>query len=128
MKLSDLEIFTAAYIEALYFTDTGDDGQPATDTEIDAESLEDIRAECRVFWKRASAFVLTDNCQALYIGRTETIQAAAHDFWFTRNGHGVGFWDSSRWPKCYSETFTRWAENMGAAETYETDAGEIAIL
>ena len=25
------------------------------------------------------------------LGRTET--DCAHDFWLTRNGHGVGFWD-----------------------------------
>ena len=95
--------FTAAYIKALFWSDnapgvTTDEWQ-ATDEhdegsipgDVDArdlapETLELIIADCAAF-QRDNAPLLA---QALERGYGA--ERAGHDFWFTRNGHGVGFW------------------------------------
>lgn len=79
--------FTKGYIEAAYFTDTGPDDEADPETGLDPESLRKAIEECKAFQsENASALK-----RAYSTGYTET--QAGHDFWFTRNGHGVGFWD-----------------------------------
>lgn len=99
-SFADLDSFTRGYIEAMFFTDTchGDlddtenrDGEIpdfATYDDIDERSLWEIIAECASF-KRANQVLIDAACDA----GTYDEQRAGSDFWFTRNGHGVGFWD-----------------------------------
>lgn len=91
-SFSKLDAFTQGYIEAMFFTDTGDmddgDLKDATVADLANETLERIITDCLMFQKinallidQACSFFEYDTCQA---GR---------DFWYTRNGHGCGFWD-----------------------------------
>jgi hypothetical protein len=84
----DLDAFVADYIDCAYFTDTGDDEQPPNDAELSLEAHAAALEDCRAFILAAHPLLREA------INRVGYDQArAAHDFWYTRNGHGVGFWD-----------------------------------
>ena len=104
MKDRELLDFTEACIEALYFTDTGDDEQPESDAELDEDCRLNLEADCRSFWHRFGCYVCAEP-------DGPTIDRAGHDFWLTRNGHGAGFWDGD-WPQ-YGELLTKAAEGYG---------------
>jgi len=82
---------TAAYIEAIYFTETGDVGQPDSDAELSAQTCHEAWAACHRLRLACAGHDGIDLSQfdAAQIG---------HDLWLTRNGHGAGFWDR---PKIY---------------------------
>ncbi len=106
-----LDGFTRGYIEALFFTESSpaftsdewhsdecqealregtSDGQLPGDSgfdDIDDESLARIIAECAAF-QHENAALLRDAYD-----RDFEQEQAGRDFWFTRNGHGVGYWD-----------------------------------
>lgn len=119
--MNDLERFTASYIEALYFVDTGDDDQPAKDAELAPETLLDIQAECRSFWRRFGHYVNTLICIEAF---ADSVVQAGYDFYFTRNGHGVGFWEDE-WPGAYRELLTNGANGYGTMDIYLGDDGLI---
>jgi hypothetical protein len=89
----DLDDFSKSYIEALFFTngDTGDDDENAlNDLGVEAltpESIANIAKDCAEF-QEAAKDLLSEAYDAGY-----SIEQAGADFWFTRQGHGVGFWD-----------------------------------
>ena len=98
--------FVLGFIEAMFFTETGhvdseswlnadpeertSDGRLPSDvgyTDLHPDSLEKIRTDCGV-WQILNMGILE---RAYATGYDET--QAGRDYWFTRNGHGVGFWD-----------------------------------
>lgn len=113
-----LDAFTRGYIECLFFTSQsciamedfhseesqdliregmadGDLPQDAGFLDLHPDTLADIIAECAKF-QTENADLLA---QALELkrasgerGYTYAEEYMGHDFWFTRNGHGVGFW------------------------------------
>ena len=113
--MSELERFTAATIEALYFTDTGEGDQPSPEAELSEDTRLDIEADCRSFWRRYGCYVEVAG---------GTPEQAGHDFWLTRNGHGAGFWDGD-WPEPYAEMMTKGSEAYGEFDTYSGDDGLI---
>lgn len=119
--MTELEEFTTACLEALYFTDTGEDGQPSRDAELEPDTLLDLQADCRSWWRRFGPFVLA--CREKI---PDAVKAAGHDFWFTRNGHGVGFWDGDWKETPYEDVFSEGARAYGPFDTYLTDDGRIA--
>jgi hypothetical protein len=108
-----LDDFTQGYIEALFFTDSSpawdksdieenpaqwasdcaegvSDGELPGDSEfgdISPESLARILGDCAKFQ--------SDNAATLDLAYESDYDEtqAGRDFWYTRNGHGVGFWD-----------------------------------
>lgn len=102
------QAFLDAYIEAVYFTETGDNGQPSHEAELTPYFKAASWSECRNF------------CWA-YGGLIEASGAdfaqAGHDLWLTRNGHGVGFWDR---PEIYgrelADELTRAAKAVGCRD------------
>ena len=93
-EFSALDSFTQGYIEAAFFTSTGPDNESeglgeAAFNEIATDSLATIVADCAE-WQKINADLL----QAAF--ETETgydAERAGNDYWYTRNGHGTGFWD-----------------------------------
>lgn len=111
----DLDSFTQGYIEAAFFTSIDNHfnrdnwesafcqyqlSEGATDgtipidagfSDIDPESLGAIIRDCRVFQQLYSELLSLayerDDYDATQAGR---------DYWYTRNGHGVGYWDRSQ--------------------------------
>lgn len=90
-----LDEFTQGYIEAMFFTEasSADDGELEGKgfADLSAESLNRIIGYCTLFQKENSE----DLAEALDNGSIigYDLAAAGRDFWYTSNGHGVGFWD-----------------------------------
>jgi hypothetical protein len=116
-----MEAMLKAYmVAALWSTnDESDDrgGEPLDsnyDTDdIHPDTVAKMRADVEKF--------LADN--AADIGDRE--EQAGHDLWMTRNGHGVGFWETPDWPAEPGERLTRAAKAMGEAYLYVGDDGMI---
>lgn len=109
----DLDDFTRAYVEAMLWSSTDDDGENYDKNyeaaDLVPESMADIVEECQWF----------QETYAEYIG--DKSKEAGHDFWLTRAGHGSGFWDGD-WDdpagtelneacKPFKENAMVWAEN-----------------
>ena len=108
----DLSPFVQGYIECLFFTneasgesmvdwwndDVQDDlREGRTDgslpgdagfSDIHPDTLAAIHSDCHDFEAKARHLLSQAYCRDDY-DRTQ----AGRDFWFNRNGHGVGFWD-----------------------------------
>lgn len=96
--MTDIETMTRAYIEAIYFTETGDGDQPDSDAELEPFDKAKAFIDCRNFY-----WAVTERLD-IHPGHIDWSQAG-HDLWFTRNGHGVGFWD--RDDDVYGETLIK---------------------
>lgn len=89
----DLDEFTHGYVEAMFFTngDTGDDDESLLNdlgvSAITVESMASIKTDCAKFVSEAATYL------EAAIDRGYTLEQAGRDFWFTRQRHGVGFWD-----------------------------------
>ena len=95
--------FINSYIETIYFTDTGDMDQPESDAEMCEYFKRECIIDCLAFLQRIECYISDDQ-----------LDRAAYDFWFTRQGHGVGFWESGRGWSDYQQTeFTKIAESFG---------------
>lgn len=86
--MNDLDTMVKAYIEAIYFTETGDSEQPPADAELSALDKAEAYLDCRNFYQAAIEEL---GCEPRDIDWSQ----AGHDLWLTRNGHGTGFWDRS---------------------------------
>ena len=95
------DAFTQGYIEAMFFTSTGDmddgsngDLESATVAELAPETWDKICAQCATFQEDNAALI--EQVYGLQ-GKGERApydaQRAGNDYWYTRNGHGTGFWD-----------------------------------
>jgi hypothetical protein len=115
--MTNLETFTQAYYCALYFTETGDDGQPPCDAELSPDAKRQIEAECEKFYTKSGL-------EAIY-GST-AIEQAGHDFWLTRNGHGAGFWDGD-WAEPKATELTALSDTFGSQDVYLGDDGFIHV-
>ncbi len=82
-----LDPFTLAYIEAMMWTLTDEDGHSMDHLglhDIAPETIERLKVQCADF-QAEYAHWLKDSDPS----------QAGHDFWLTRNHHGVGYWDRS---------------------------------
>lgn len=93
-----LDSFTQGYIEAMFFTSTGDPDdaenslENATVAELAPETLAAIIADCKQFQYDQGA-ILDD---AYTLGKAQGCydeQRAGNDYWYSRNGCGTGYWD-----------------------------------
>jgi len=91
VRFAKLDSFTQGYIEAMFFTETGtgDDGdlENATVAELADIAMAAIVRDCEA-WQADNAALL-----ARAYERDYDAEQAGRDYWLTRNGHGVGFWD-----------------------------------
>lgn len=118
--LDNLHEFVQHYVEAIYFTDTGDVDEPPGDTEFSVEALAKIVCDCAKFFSAA---------HALWISQEEDghgVSMLAHDFWLTRNGHGAGFWDGD-WPEAMGKELTDLADKFGECYVYLSDDNVLEI-
>lgn len=104
IELTDNENkFIAAYFEAVDFTDTGDSEQPEPGTELEAWFVRESTIDCLSFLQGCFFYIAPGN-----------LEQAGHDFWFNRNGHGVGFWSRPEiYGDHYAELLSKRAESYG---------------
>ena len=118
-----MDAFTAAYIEALYFTDTGEEGQPAADAELAPETRASCAADCAAFQQSYGPALAAACDRPGY-----DMARAGHDFWLTRNHHGAGFWDRTKLDDGSLGTLlTAFAQTFGSVDAYEGDDGLIYL-
>lgn len=109
--------FVMGYIVAAYFTETGDSEQPSSEATISNEAIATAVTECEAFQAEAKPIL-----DAAYLsGYTET--QAGHDFWFTRNGHGVGYWCRDELTDEQGDSLSDIARRAGEVDLYEGDDG-----
>lgn len=133
VRWRDLDYFTQGYIEAVFFTEC----EPGTDAsshdpetqsslhgdcgfaDLAPEALERIVAQCAAFQAENAA----DLDQA-YSETDYDSEQAGRDFWFTRNGHGVGFWDRDALDWYSADQVTKLGDKLSEAAHA---AGEVYV-
>ena len=96
-----------AYIEAVFFTDTGDTDQPSSNQELTPYFTSKAHIDCSNFLRAITG-----------IGIEFDYEQLGHDLWLTRNGHGTGFWDRPEiYGKQLSDFFTRISYAMGSHDS-----------
>lgn len=90
LEFRDLDDFVRGYIEAAFFTAPEDEGLDDLGFhDLPQETVEQVIEECEEFVRDNAA-----DLDTLYEADPDYGEAeAGRDFWFTRNGHGVGYWD-----------------------------------
>lgn len=137
MKSHDLDAFTQSYINAALWSSTGEDDEPLdkskSASDLSDSALESMAEDCRRF-QQANAADLSEayahpgyqdifashrhDCEQ---GRIDAL--AGHDFWLTRNGHGVGFWDRDL--DEVGDRLTVASEAFGSVDMYVGDDGGV---
>lgn len=91
---SELSEFAAGYLEAAFFTnlDSGDDDEDKANNlgtgRFTHKARAKLIADCAAFETAAADLLALAYAQDDY-----GAEQAGRDFWFTRQGHGVGYWD-----------------------------------
>ncbi len=125
-----LDSFTRGYIEAIFFTECHGDNpelEHATFADVSVEMLAKIAEDCAGFQQLADA----DLQKAYdYAPASYDSERAGNDFWYTRNGHGTGFWDRGLGDLC-TETvggrLSRDAESYSRCDLYRGDDGKLHL-
>ena len=122
-----LPAFVRGYVEALFFTSDEELGA-ATFDDIAPDTLAQIVADCDAFLAAlpVDAFGRTWlDLAADYAPAGYDLEQAGHDFWFTRNGHGVGFWD--RGLGAVGDKLSDAARAAGEGDAYLGDDGRVYL-
>lgn len=115
---TNFDIIANAYVEALYFTDGqySDEDSFTTENELSIEAMTSTLVQVWAFWVTVRADVPAD-ADLKRIGR---------DLWFTRNGHGAGFWDGD-WPEPFATRATDASKTLGEVTPYLGDDGLVYL-
>lgn len=125
--------FVQGYIEAMFFTEANSDNE-----ELEHATVEDLSDEA---WKK-----ITDDCDRFlkslpkdHRDRTPIDMAcyyhptvdynetrAGHDFWYSRNGHGTGYWDRDLGR--IGQDLHQRTRAFGSVYLYRGDDGELYIM
>ncbi|QQG33455.1 hypothetical protein [Pectobacterium phage PcCB7V] len=121
-----LRAFIAGYIEAMLFAETstdsnGEEIDNLAGYELSATAKEESEQACARFldWHGAKvdlAIAGSDDYDHTQAGR---------DFWFTRQGHGVGFWD--RGLGSVGDDLSDAARSFGEKHVFIDDDGLIGV-
>jgi len=102
------------YLSAALFADL-EEGWDADYENISDEMFDDAERECASF---------VDKCGLMHDRATAILGyddfSFGCDFWFSRNGHGVGFWDREALKETYGNMSKTLGDNLhDIAKTYE---------
>lgn len=86
----NLENVLEGYLTALLWSTSDGELESLEGFELAPEALEQCRADCARFLAIARIDLIKYEKEG---GFPMPEQYAGHDFWLTRAGHGVGFWD-----------------------------------
>jgi hypothetical protein len=122
MHLSD---FVEGYVEAMFFTN-GDMCDEYGENKLNelgsarlpAHTLATIKDQCEAFRhahvKTSNGFTITTE-RLLKLQKDYDDAQAGRDFWFTRQGHGVGYWDREALSSSTGEALSAAARKQGEA-------------
>lgn len=123
LAASDLEVFLSAYKEAALWSSSNDLSEEneeeaefleGTGRELYEDAAASMREECIEFLANHGELL----AEAMKSG-DYGIEQAGHDFWLTRNRHGVGFWDRGLGE--VGERLTSAAHAFGEVDLYTGD-------
>jgi hypothetical protein len=118
----DTDAFISAYVEAIIFTEEDrlneDLGRDWQSDQFSIRALRKIVNDCLAFIASA------EQAGIQVITASYNWGCAGHDFWFTRNQHGVGFWDRNH-PS--GDALTRLSDKFGEVCCYGSDTGKIEL-
>jgi hypothetical protein len=124
--------FIDGYITALLWSSNNDEGESLdktyTEADLSEEAKDRIDADCRSFLHRAGPFLTADRYKGSKLGSLE--ERAGHDLWFTRVGHGAGFWDGD-WEgenEPGGGPLTKAAKALGHVDAYIGDDHKIHLM
>lgn len=126
-RLSDLDEFTRAYIAAALWS-TNDN----SDEETGGDPFDANYGPSHIHPTTLARMV--DDCRRFQRDHAETLarcggglEQAGHDFWLTRNRHGVGFWDrrDDVWDAAARDELTASSHRWGEIDLYLGDDGKI---
>ena len=125
---ADLDNMMEAYVEAALWStnESEEQGGEPLDANYSASDVEDVtlqamRADCEKF-ARENESLLRAHFQSQQWGLWAM---AGHDFWLTRNRHGVGFWDREEVWGASKDALTEAADAFGEVWIYVGDDGKI---
>ncbi|MEP3665877.1 MAG: hypothetical protein ABJN42_03980, partial [Roseibium sp.] len=89
---------------------------------LSQEEIDSIKADCEGFLEKNRSDI--DLLTGADVGYDEI--SAGRDLWYTRNGHGVGFWDRGFTGEVgdAADRLTEAAESIGEAYLTLDDAGD----
>ena len=126
-----LREFKRGYITAALWSSTDGDDTPLDDSEkygeekLAAETVQKMESDCEKFIQ-LNADDLREYAEkrAIPIGAEYTAEeCAGHDFWLTRAGHGVGFWDRGLGE--LGERLSKASRSFGECWLYVGDNGNL---
>lgn len=109
--IRDLTRFIESYIEAMFFTN---DEELGDNDQLSLEFATSTAIDCANFLQDA---------WHLWEQTDRNVTSLAYDFWYTRNGHGVGFWDGD-WGEV-GDDLTALSKPYGSVDVYVGDDGLI---
>lgn len=128
VQFQTLDGFTQAYIEALCWTECNSDNEGMDGlgfAEMLPATVESAKADCEAFQRDNASLLQLAYDAPDYGDETQ----AGHDFWLTRNRHGVGFWDRGL-PGDLGDLLTNAAQACGEVDIFRDDfiaADQIAM-
>jgi len=134
----DLSPFARGYIAALLFS-TNDESDPTGGAPMDAnydiedfaqETLQTIVDDCAKFVEANESRYADADDLLCSDGVWTPEESAGADFWYTRNGHGVGFWDPDRkrhYGEANAEAMHEYSKAAGECYPYIGDDGKVYI-
>ena len=121
--------FTRGYLEAAFFFGQDADGEPLDDqydiTHLAPQTWQAVQRDCAAFL--AANGELIQACDEAHCPGSpdDTVEAhAGRDFFCTREGNGVGFWDGD-WPNAAGEHLSAAAKAFSSPQLYVGDDGKI---
>lgn len=116
----EMDEFSRGYLAAALWTSHDDSGEYLDDNygvgDIHPESLREAREDCAVFQRIM-------NLPLWQAGTVFSRDQLGHDFWLTRNGHGVGYWDRPELSRELREKLTKASRFFGMVDLYVGDDG-----
>lgn len=94
-------------------------------SDFDQGSVNKAKQDIEKFIKRADEEGVLDAYLDAFVG--DSWANLGHDFWLTRNGHGVGFWDRNEIDDEVGQKLTDIAKEFGEVHPIVGDDGKIYI-
>ncbi len=128
--MTQLDSFTKQYIATALWSSTDDADEPLdrnySESDLAPTALEQIIADCAKFQAENEHLFTDENNLHRGPDCDDATERAGHDFWLTRNGHGVGFWDGG-WEEPAATQLTNAAHAFGECDLYVGDDGKLYI-
>jgi len=135
---SRLDSFTQAFIEAFLKDVNDNEAERSRSEREDGVSLHAMDYDIKDISPKTLARIIkdckkfqSDHDDAIREGGTnfdDPYEQAGYDFYFTRTGAGVGFWETDDWPDPYGKELNSAAKKFGGVDGYVGDDKKVYIM